>query len=156
MLWTFPVSTNVCCTMLHVVTSLGSIVSQPLVSNIGQWICSIKDSVLDIGWFIDYLRFYVLLKNISLIWRRHHCRWRAAKFRPMFGAQGSLSCHTCCDTGSRIFRSHPKDRPVQSPLTTHEGMWKIYSNSDPHWGAWYRNIQFLSKELFGFLLLLLL
>jgi hypothetical protein len=24
----------------------------------------------------------------SLKWRRHHCRWRAAKFRPMFGAQG--------------------------------------------------------------------
>jgi hypothetical protein len=23
---------------------------------------------------IDYLRFYVPLKNISLIWRRHHCR----------------------------------------------------------------------------------
>jgi hypothetical protein len=33
---------------------------------------------------IDYLRF-----NISLIIRRrHHCRWRAAKFRPMLGAQG--------------------------------------------------------------------
>jgi hypothetical protein len=39
-------------------------------------------------WLIDYLRFYVPLKNISLIWRRHHCRWRAAKFRPMLGAQG--------------------------------------------------------------------
>jgi hypothetical protein len=34
----------------------------------------------------DYLRFYVPLKNFSLIWRRHH--WRAAKFRPMPGAQG--------------------------------------------------------------------
>jgi hypothetical protein len=39
-------------------------------------------------WLIDYLQFYVPLKNISLIWRRHHCRWRAAKFRPMLGAQG--------------------------------------------------------------------
>jgi hypothetical protein len=39
-------------------------------------------------WLIDYLRFYVPLKNFSLIWRRHHCRWRAAKFRPMLGAQG--------------------------------------------------------------------
>jgi hypothetical protein len=37
---------------------------------------------------IDYLRFYVPLKNFSLICRRHHCRWRAAKFRPMLGAQG--------------------------------------------------------------------
>jgi hypothetical protein len=39
-------------------------------------------------WLIDYLRFYVPVKNISLIWRRHHCRWRAAKFRPMPDAQG--------------------------------------------------------------------
>jgi hypothetical protein len=39
-------------------------------------------------WLIDYLRFYVPLKNISLIWIRHHCRWRAAKFRPMLGAKG--------------------------------------------------------------------
>jgi hypothetical protein len=38
--------------------------------------------------WIDYLLFYVTLKNISLIWSRHHCRWRSAKFRPMPGAQG--------------------------------------------------------------------
>ena len=43
---------------------------------------------LMIDWLIDYLLFYVPLKNISLIWRRHHYRWRAAKFRPMLGAQG--------------------------------------------------------------------
>jgi hypothetical protein len=35
---------------------------------------------------IDWL-FYVPLKNFSLIWRRHHYRRRAAKFRPMLGAQ---------------------------------------------------------------------
>jgi hypothetical protein len=34
------------------------------------------------------LLFYVPLKNFSLIWRRHHCRWGAAKFRPMLSAQG--------------------------------------------------------------------
>jgi hypothetical protein len=39
-------------------------------------------------WLNDCLEFYVPLKNISLIWRRHHCRWRAAKCRPMLGAQG--------------------------------------------------------------------
>jgi hypothetical protein len=46
--------------------------------------------------------------------------------------EGSLSCHACCDTGPRFFRCHPKDRPIQSPLTTHEGMWRIYSSPDPH------------------------
>jgi hypothetical protein len=51
------------------------------------------------------------------------------KMWPMLGTQGlwlslsregSLSCHTCCDTGPRFFWSHPKDldRPIQSPLTT--------------------------------------
>jgi hypothetical protein len=34
--------------------------------------------------------------------------------------------------GPRFFRSHPKDHPIQSPLTTHEGMCRIYSNADPH------------------------
>ena len=26
--------------------------------------------------------------------------------------EGSLSCYTCCDTGPRVLRSHPKDRPL--------------------------------------------
>jgi hypothetical protein len=37
---------------------------------------------------INYLEFYVPLKNFSLIWRRHQCRWRAAKCRSMLGAHG--------------------------------------------------------------------
>ena len=41
-----------------------------------------------LDWLIDYLRFYVPLKNFSLIWRRHQCRCRAAKFRTMLVAQG--------------------------------------------------------------------
>jgi hypothetical protein len=40
--------------------------------------------------------------------------------------------HTCCDTGPRFFRSHSKDRPIQSPLRTHKRIWRIYSNPDPH------------------------
>jgi hypothetical protein len=34
----------------------------------------------NMGWMIDCLRFYISLKNFSLIWRHHHCHWRAAKF----------------------------------------------------------------------------
>jgi hypothetical protein len=37
---------------------------------------------------IDYLLFYIPLKNFSLIWRYHHCLWRAAKFTPMLSARG--------------------------------------------------------------------
>jgi hypothetical protein len=98
-----------------------------------------------LDWLIDYLRFYVPLKNFSLIWRRHHCRWRAAKFGPMLGAQGLSAGRdhyratpaVTWDLG--FFRYHPNDRSIQSPLSTHEGMWRIYSNPDPHGvsNAWY-------------------
>jgi hypothetical protein len=37
-------------------------------------------------WNVCERLFYVPLKKFSLIWRRHHCRWWAAKFRPMLGA----------------------------------------------------------------------
>jgi hypothetical protein len=61
------------------------------------------------------------------------CKSLAYARRPgPLNRDGSLSCHTCCDTGPRFFRSHPKDRPIQSPLTTHKGMWRIYSNPVPH------------------------
>jgi hypothetical protein len=53
----------------------------------GPWVSWFLWIIQSKNWLIDYLRFYVPLKNISLIWRRHHCRWRAAKFRPMLGAQ---------------------------------------------------------------------
>jgi hypothetical protein len=31
-----------------------------------------------------------------------------------------------------VFRSHPKDCPILSPFTTHEGMWRIYSYPGPY------------------------
>jgi hypothetical protein len=49
---------------------------------------------------IDYLRFYIPLKNFSLIWRRHHCRWMAAKFKPMLGTQGHWA-------GRDLYRATP-------------------------------------------------
>ena len=45
--------------------------------------------------------FFVSLENFSLIWRRHHCRWRAANVdlcsAPMAIKQWGF--HTYCDTG---------------------------------------------------------
>ena len=41
------------------------------------------------------------LENFSLIWRRNHCRWKAANW-PMLRTHehwDSLACPTCCDTG---------------------------------------------------------
>ena len=62
------------------------------VGNMEKNVKSVKEPKTQIlchdYWLIDYLIFYAPLKNISLIWRRNHCRWRAAKFKPMLGAQG--------------------------------------------------------------------
>ena len=33
-------------------------------------------------WRVWFLKFFVPLENFSLIWRRHHCWWRAANFDP--------------------------------------------------------------------------
>jgi hypothetical protein len=49
---------------------------------------SFPSCVTHFDWMIDYLLFYVPLKDFSFIWRHHHYRWRAAKFRPMLGTQG--------------------------------------------------------------------
>jgi hypothetical protein len=80
------------------------------------------------GKIIDYLLFYVPLKICSLIWRRHHYRWRDAKFRLMLGAdrafeQGGIFIvlHLLWN-GPRFFRSHSKDHPFQLPLKTHTGI----------------------------------
>ena len=45
--------------------------------------------------------FIVPLENVSLIWRRHHYRRRAANFDlwSELSSEGSLAFHTFCDTG---------------------------------------------------------
>jgi hypothetical protein len=47
--------------------------------------------------------------------RSNHCATRATHL----SREGSLSCHTYCDTGPRFIRSHPKDRnPRPSGIRT--------------------------------------
>jgi hypothetical protein len=43
---------------------------------------------------------YIKVKNISIIWRRYYCRWRAAKFRPMLSALGLWA-------GRNLYRATP-------------------------------------------------
>jgi hypothetical protein len=87
-------------------------------------------------WLIDYLLFYVSLKNFSLIWRRHHYRRSAAKW-PMPSSQGlwaGRGPYHATPTVTRdlgFFRSHPKDRPHSvASYVTHGGAED--SNPDPH------------------------
>jgi hypothetical protein len=105
--------------------------------------------------------FYIPLKYISFIWRRRHYRWSAAKFRPMFGAQGlwagrefyraisaatqglgfsglmrrtaRVSCLSTTHKGvCRIILTRMFAGPHSSPLATHRGVWRIYPHPDPH------------------------
>jgi hypothetical protein len=73
-----------------------------------------------------YLRFYVPLKNIFTLTRSHHCRcqkgckiYAYARCSGPLNREGSLSCHTCCDTGPRFFWSHPKDCPISVRFLRH-------------------------------------
>jgi hypothetical protein len=124
-------------------------------------------------WLIDYLLFYTLLKNLSFIWRRHHYRWSAAYLDPCsalrtFEKRGisfivphllwheasvfpvsskwpphSVASYTTQGDVENQFLPGSSQFPIQSPLTTHKGVWKTFSNPDPHgwWDIW--NLYFL-------------
>jgi hypothetical protein len=61
--------------------------------------------------------------------------------------EGSFSC---CDTGSRFFRSHLKDHLFQSPLITHKWC-RTFSNPDPHESPFSHLLQH-AKECWGAIL----
>jgi hypothetical protein len=84
---------------------------------------------------IDYRWFYVPLKNISLLWRRHHFWWRTAKFWPMLGAQDlwagrDLYRVTPAVTRDLVFSCLIRRTVPFIRLLRHTR--RIYSNPDPH------------------------
>jgi hypothetical protein len=105
-------------------------------------------------WLIDYFLFYVPLKNFSLIWRRHHCRWRKAKFRPMLLWAGRdlyfVTPTVTRDLGFIPVSSEGLPHSVASLLTTSMGMRRIYSNPDPHGSLWIDG-DFEKDRCFSFL-----
>jgi hypothetical protein len=101
---------------------------------------------------------YVLRRNLFIWWLNIHCFTSRLRFSHSYGdptiaseglhnlgqcsalrplrGEGSLSCHTCCDTGASVFLFHQKDRPIWSQLPTPKGMLRTYSNPDPHRLLW--------------------
>jgi hypothetical protein len=69
-----------------------------------------------------------------------------ALLKKPWSREGLLSCHTCCYTGPRFFRSHPKDRPIWSPLMTRKGMLRTFSNPDPHGSFLIFNFKALTER----------
>jgi hypothetical protein len=79
-LWVHP---SVIMTMIHINIVLEFVIKMfHYLVNFTSNICIIVRRL------IDSLLFYAPLSNLSLIWIRHHNQWRAAKFRPLFCAQG--------------------------------------------------------------------
>ena len=50
----------------------------------------------------------------------------------VFEQGGSLSCHTCWDTGPRFLRCRPSDLPNSVAFYNKDGIPRTYSNPDPH------------------------
>ena len=91
-----------------------------------------------------FVWFFVQLENFSLIWRRHHCRWRTVNFElcsalMVMSSEGSLACHTYCDTGHH-FRMVISEDPWHSHLL--QSVWK--------WSCHYLFLRLRSYVVQGF------
>ena len=65
------------------------------------------------------LGVFVPLEKFSLLWRRHHYRWRAAHFNMCSDLMaieqwGSLACHTYSDTDIHLYWSSSKTRDTHT------------------------------------------
>jgi hypothetical protein len=77
------------------------------------------DSWLLIDWLIDWLfmvlrppQEYFTYMEMSPLPVKGYKIWAYARRSGPLSMEGSLSCHTCCDTGPLFFISHSKDRPI--------------------------------------------
>ena len=71
------------------------------------------------GFFLR-MGFIVLLENFSLIWTRHHNRWRVqiltyARHSWPLSSDGFLACYIYCDTGHPFIMVISKD-PWHTPI----------------------------------------
>ena len=60
------------------------------------------------------------LINIDFLWNKAITR----RVGPLY-QKGSLSCHTCCDTGLRFLMSRPKHHLILSLFTTNKLYWML-------------------------------
>jgi hypothetical protein len=140
MVWQFSVNIKPAWIFCHTLYSLlmelifSEIKTTVKGSNCKPWkFTHMELKTFTILYLIDYLLFYVPLKNLSLIWRRHHYRRRAAKFRPMLSAQGLWA-------GRDLYRATPavtrglgffglirRTAPFSRLLRHTRGVWRTYS-----------------------------
>ena len=94
--------------------------------------------------------FFVTLENFSLIWWRHHCRWRVANFdlcsaHKALSSEGSLACYTYCDTGHpfiMVISEDPWHRHLLYERLAVDGRRGAYTN---HWFPQVTGMIFLKQ-----------
>jgi hypothetical protein len=81
--------------------------------------------------------------RIFNLWRHHHCRWRAAKFKlglcwalRAFEQGGIFFVPHLLWHGALVFLVSSEGPPYLVALTTRMGMRRIYFNPDPHGSYW--------------------
>jgi hypothetical protein len=91
-----------------------------------------------INWLVDYLLFYVPLKSFSLIYGDVTITGEGLQNLGLYSElrafeQGAIFIvpHVLWH-GASDFLVSSEGPPHSFPLTTHKGMWRIYSNPDPH------------------------
>ena len=74
------------------------------------------------------LGYFVPLVNFSLILKCHHCRWSLtyARHSWLLSWEGSLGCHTYCDTGHPFITVFSED-PWQSHLLPNIWQWSCHN-----------------------------
>jgi hypothetical protein len=87
-----------------------------------------------------------MLKNFNLIWRRHHYRWTAAKFKHILGAQGHLAGRDLYRATPAVTRSLGFFAPIRRtapfsrllrPTRGYGGSILTRILTGPHWVAFY-------------------
>ena len=117
-----------------------------LVHGIRYFVCLFVCGL--VGLFVClFVCWFFPLENFSLIWRRHHYRWRAANFDQCSAYMAIeqwgvfLRCHTYCDSG------HPfimviSDNPWHSHLLP--GVWLCSQHIKPE--IWFKEtIQMIDR-----------
>ena len=100
--------------------------------------------------FFICLGFIVPLKKLSLMWRRHLCRWRLkiliyARHSWPLSSEGSLACHTYCDTGHPFIMVISEDQR-HSPFSSEAVTFCFYDWSPSRLGFEHPTFRFWGQR----------
>ena len=96
--------------------------------------------------YLAYVDIITCMLHVDII----YLAWRGRRLPPclwILSMEGSLSCHTSCDTGPRFSWSHPKNRPPPPPPAPHQivsPIWRIAFELK----HWYMYSYLIKKKIY--------